>query len=549
MVEELGVEIDGGVRDAAGGDSLERAEVFSIKPLSVVVPGAESEAGVDKQEVDYKGYEALNPAFVYASIALLARLNLLGGRTISQRDILDSGPEQRYLQASLDCLEACGFLEKRGDEGEAFYEFTSRGAALAEDSRPVTIAVDTYAKIMRIVKDVLGDDGLEEEFDVPDLLSQTIGSEADRLCASWVVPAVSVLHEMEFQSGALVGENVAEALAEGKRICLTDLTESPEWPFNPAILIFVHVLEETGLLRQDSAYPYYCATPKGQKVFALGGYSELILSYFEMLQKMERGVGRDAKLNARASSGILEKRVAPYISESLREDSRLSERLTNNGATIDFGSGGGEMVQRAVDAGSSLGLRRSYGMDISAGANEEALRELSRLGMSDKAEIIQGNILNEEDLQGLADRIKDAGIDLRNIVATINFILHDVGHKAAEAFLRSYAKIFGDAPLIVTETMKMPMEVLRAHPNYQAMSFQFMHTASGQELFTEPEILALFERCGFNILAKKVHSSMPGVNPGERHDTIITFTIQHQKADIGDRVDELDVPAGLSAAA
>lgn len=420
--------------------------------------------------------------------------------------------------------------------------------------------MDTYAKIMRIVKNVLGDDGFEEEFNVPDLLSQTIGSEADRLRAGWVVPAVSVLHEMEFQSGALVGENVAEALAEGKLICLTDLTESPEWPFNPSILIFVHVLEEEGLLRHDSAYPYYRATPKGQKVFALGGYNELILSYFQMLQKMDRltkveltygldgGVNRDPKLNARASSGILEKRVAPYIVKSLSDDSRLKERL-NDGATIDFGSGGGEMVQRAVDAGESLGLKKSYGMDLSPEANEEARKELSRLGMGGRAEIVQGSILNEEDLRGLADRISAGGIDLRNIVATINFILHDVGHKAAEAFLRNYAKIFGDAPLIVTETMKMPMEVLRAHPNYQAMSFQFMHTASGQELFTEPEILALFERCGFRLLARQVHSSMPGVNPGDRHDTIITFTIQHKKADVGDSVDELDVPADLSAAA
>lgn len=533
--------------DGSATGDLEQAQVLSVIPSPVANDG-------------YKGYEALNPAFVQASIALLARLNLLGGGTINQNDITAAGPNLRYLQASLDCLEACGFLEKRGDNGEMFYEFTSRGMVLAEDSRPVTVAVDTYGQVMRIVKNVLGDDGPVEKFDTPDLLAKITGPQADRLCASWVVPAVTVLSGMAFQGGRLDGENVAEALAEGKLVrladlmCLANLTGSPESSFDPVIRVFSRVLEEAGLLESVSGHPYYRATPEGRKVFAMGGYSELILSYFQMLKKMDRltkgeltygpdgDVGRDPKLNARASSRILEKRVAPYIGDILRDDSRLSERI-DNGATIDFGSGGGEMVQRAADAGECLRLRISYGMDVSAAANEEARSRLDMFGMARRTEIVEGSILNEKDLQGLADRISGAGIDLRNIVATINFILHDVGHKAAEAFLHNYAKIFGDAPLIVTETMKMSQEVLRAHPNYQATSFQFIHTASGQELFTEPEILALFERCGFRVLVRKVHSSMPGVNPGERHATIITFTIQHQKADRGDCVDELDLPA------
>lgn len=132
MVEGVEGNIDGAVDAGAGvsvgGDSLELAQVLQVRPSSVAAPGA---------AVDYKGYEALNLVFIHASIALLARLNLLGGSTIGQKDILAAGPEQRYLQASLDCLEACGFLERREDKvvgngaSGAFYEFTSRGVVLA----------------------------------------------------------------------------------------------------------------------------------------------------------------------------------------------------------------------------------------------------------------------------------------------------------------------------------------------------------------------------------------------------------------------------------
>ena len=167
-------------------------------------------------------------------------------------------------------------------------------------------------------------------------------------------------------------------------------------------------------------------------------------------------------------------------------------------------------------------IQKFFGIDINPATNEEARRLLAEAGIADKTHLISGSITDPESLKAVQREMTN-GKQMR-AVASINFILHDIGPDLSRQFLKNHAQFFPNTPLIITETLRMPSEVLRAHPHYQAASFQYMHKASGQHLYDEAELRALLKECDYTIEHEQVHSSMPSEkNDGSRLNTIVTY--------------------------
>jgi predicted O-methyltransferase YrrM len=246
----------------------------------------------------------------------------------------------------------------------------------------------------------------------------------------------------------------------------------------------------------------------------------------EVRYGLNADIFRDAKLNAHASNGILDVRVAPFIVDMILEgkiksdDIKFLERLKTTDALIDYGSGGGDMLMRAAKVGNLIGI------DVNPGANRAAAEVLKSKGLSGKSQLITGSIADDDAMALSTAKEKMDTKGVKNPVATINFILHDIGPNLSKQFLANHAEVFGSTPLIITETFRMPPEVLRAHPNHQAASFQFMHKASGQNLYTEYELRELLESCGYKVAFTQSHSSMPNADETERLTTIATWIVQ-----------------------
>ncbi len=496
------------------------SQSLSPEVLPAIIEEEIEKKPVDKKTKAYRPYETLSPAFTNAAVALLYKmgeLNLCEKYAYMTLDLDDrtAHPEPRYLQASLDFLILQGFLFQ---EDELTYIPTEKGKELFANAAVINASVETYDDLMNV---------LNQELENPDLVEILNYPDQEPYLQAMLIPAVSYFYEKEFETGEFKGQKVAKVLADRKIISVADINEGE---IRPNVQTFIDVLLKMELLEGD--YFNIKATSKGRQVFRLGGYAELIVSYYEMLQKMyplvngdltyglDKDINRHGVLNARASNGILKIKVAPYIVRSLDNVPCLRDQIAQGAAYLDYGSGGGDMLMQVAEGREDI--ESLHGLDISPYAVETAQENVELAGLSDKIDFQQGSIA---DLNALSNIREAVGTD--KVVSSINFILHDVGAEMSRGFLSNHAKVFGDSPLIITESLKMPTEILKAYPNRQAPTFEFMHKASGQRLYTYEELESLIRSSNYEIEYKCTHFSMPDLDGKPRKfPTIVTWVVR-----------------------
>ncbi|MEK7528369.1 MAG: hypothetical protein AAB592_01240, partial [Patescibacteria group bacterium] len=358
---------------------------------------------------------------------------------------------------------------------------------------------------------------------------------------AWLPGAITCFHELTLGAGDHKNMTVAQALVTGQPVSLNSIS-NVEASHDPSsnVILFAQLLTRAGLI--IGSFPRYRATEIGKKIFRMAGYAELVLSYYDMLQNLhallhgeksyglDGDVNRDGWLNSRASNSMTAVRVAPYIVEALERDPNLRQCFTpRSGAYLDYGSGGGAMM--AAVAGSRFAVDSgmgTFGIDVSPSAVASAKDFLSRRDLRARTSVMCGSILKKDDLKRVSHRMNERR--LPGCVASINAILHDVGPDKSRVFLRNHADVFGATPLLVTEIYRMPDDVTRPHPNRMPTTFEFMHTASGQHLFTEPELDALLAEEGYTINDRRVHTTMPGVEKGTVHPHVVTLHCRYERA-------------------
>lgn len=508
------------------------AELTHIMSSQILESQPELQAADQTESYSYKGYDDLNKPLTNAAFYLMGSVeqtrDLLTGRKID-RSALEEVEEPRYLQGSADFLHTQGMVETTPSE----MRLTRVGADYVRDYKNLRESVKSYEAIQELLKGSLGWEHDKERI-TPAMkkLLETVETAHPKQLEVLLPAAVTFFQEKKVSNGGEV--SAASVLTSGHAIDVAELiqTENIE-----AIFAYIESMRKMGLVELE--FPYLVATEKGKKIFKLGGYAELELSYYSMFQRLTaltRGelkygfghdVNRDTELNANASNGILKLRVAPYIATALGENKHLKS-LGEPEAYIDYGSGGGDMLMQVAENGPQS-VQKLIGIDINPDTNGEAERLLAEAEIGISTDLITGSITDPKALQRARERLTN-GKEMKS-VASINFILHDIGPELAREFLKNHAAIFPDTPLVITETLRMPTEVLRTHPNYQAASFQFMHKASGQHLYDEAELKALLKDCGYTIEHEETHSSMPSEkNDGSRLKTIVTYICQPNKA-------------------
>ena len=84
----------------------------------------------------------------------------------------------------------------------------------------------------------------------------------------------------------------------------------------------------------------------------------------------------------------------------------------------------------------------------------------------------------------------------------------------------------GSAPLVITESFRVPLATMEDHPDQQASLFKFMHDLSGQHLYFKEEFETMLAAEGFDIKYQVSHSSMHWAKEDKRFKTIVTYVVQ-----------------------
>lgn len=464
----------------------------------------------------FRGYELFAPAMVMPAVVNVAHFDLEGRLEKGMElEIPESHP---VVQGSIEWLESQGCL-KRSD---SHIRASEKGKTLFSLAGAIQHYTSNYKGILSVLEVLLG----WRAGPVPAL--PKIFENNSRFAIDALIPAVvTFFHECPSREDPKV--SVGAALLVGK----TRLKEIlPEAFTSREIQIFLNALRKRDLA-QFRGNDRLFLSDKGKKVLALGGFAELITSYYTTyphLTEMAEGrvsyglngdIFRHAVLNARASNGIIEIKVAPKIIELFQEDSTIKQTLASGGGiALDFGAGGGEMVQKFLKCGN---IKKAYGMDINPATVKEARRLAAGKGIpEERAEFLEGSIVDRDFLEHFKTKL---GQEVKP-VCTINFILHDVGPKLARRFLKNYREVLRDAPLVITESFRVPLETMKDHPDQQAALFKFMHDISGQHLYFKDEFEDLLAAEGFEIKSETSHSSMHWVREDKRFKTIVTYVVQ-----------------------
>ncbi|MCH7806962.1 MAG: methyltransferase domain-containing protein [Proteobacteria bacterium] len=470
-----------------------------------------------KPEIEkFRGYELFAPAMILPAVVNVADFD--PERRLEKGQVLDIPDPHHVVRGSIEWLSSQGLLKKI----DGCLQASEKGKTLFGLASAIRDYTSQYEGILAALEVLLG----WRDGPVPAL--PKIFENGSRFAIDALIPpAVTFLHECPSRENPKVS---AGALLLAGKTRLREIL--PEALGSREIRIFLSALSKRDLLqfRDDDRLGL---TDKGKKVMVLGGFAGLITSYYTAyphLTEMAKGqlsyglrgdVFRHAELNARASNGIIEIKVAPKIIELFREDQTLSQTLAEcGGIALDFGAGGGEMVQKFLKCEN---ITKAYGMDINPATVKEARRLAARNGIpEERAEFLEGSIVDRDFLEhfksGLGPGVKP--------VCTINFILHDVGPKLARRFLKNYREVLGDAPLVITESFRVPLKTMEDHPDQQASLFKFMHDLSGQHLYYKQEFEDILGSEGFETKSQVSHSSMHWAREDKRFKTIVTYVVQ-----------------------
>ncbi len=470
-----------------------------------------------------KPYAVVNPPMVLASMRALMELDYLN-RPIGSEN------QNNYLFAATDFLISQGFLTEISlDGGILMFTLTSKGEEYIKDEAIIDIMHDTYTDIMVAVEEIAG---LNREVDGEAYSLKTSmdfeGEIDQRNLDAWIVPALSLLELLKDSEGRTI-----------KDVLLSDLTfdindiKFPNQKAKEECQAFFEILFIAGIVTRNG--DQYSIDSKTRRIIRLSGYALLALSYYQTMQqldqlilgKKEYGLGKDlyrqAEMNAIASNADMALAVGPALTRILNGAQEFDgfEDELNPSTVIDYGSGGGEVLMRFVDGVD--GIDQAYGLDFNPRTVAAARGIIAERGHADSITCLQGSIIDEDSMQALRDKIEADGHEPG--IANICAILHDIGFAASRDFLHLHAKVFGDTPLIITEALRVPLEVKTAYPDYRPTSFDFMHDISGQELFTQAELLALLTECGYTVRGTKVYSSIDD-GQGGRQPVGVSYLVQ-----------------------
>jgi SAM-dependent methyltransferase len=224
--------------------------------------------------------------------------------------------------------------------------------------------------------------------------------------------------------------------------------------------------------------------------YSKGGY-QFINAYYSVFENLANllskrkqygvEVNRDIKYVAAGSAETEIKIPYPYTKKLIQKYKCKS--------VFDLGCGNGEFLVYLSDVLSE----KSYGVDISSTAVQEAVNNMAKHNLSEHINVFQGDILN------LGNEI-----NLKADALTILYILHElVGpeNNISEVIklLKNLRTIFPESKLIVLEACKQDTFALRKTKSFLAEHHLF-HLASKQTLLPFDDWKDIFLKSGYKIL-------------------------------------------------
>lgn len=224
--------------------------------------------------------------------------------------------------------------------------------------------------------------------------------------------------------------------------------------------------------------------------YSRGGY-QFINAYYSVFENLAN------LLTKQKQYGLHVNRDIKYVTAGSAETEKIipypyTKRLVKKykcKSVFDLGCGNGEFLIYLSD----VLPEKSYGVDISNAAVQEAINNIARHSLSGHIDVFQGDILN------LGDKI-----NVKADALTILYILHELVEAENNIsgvinFLKNLRTFFPESKLIVLEACKQDTFALRKTKNFLAEHHLF-HLASKQTLLPFGDWKNIFLKSGYKIL-------------------------------------------------
>lgn len=466
-----------------------------------------------------ESYRLLNNPHTASAVVFLKRRGMLSllsnDESISDDMVLDGLKAPEFGQATIDWIEAQGFVDRMGDDTLVP---TEKGKAQFDRAHEMEEIIEHNGQFIDSVK---LEHQMENHGAVVDLQKELNGKEkTDVGVKNLVAPAVTYLAGAPLINPTEEFRTVGDWLLANRLLKIEDIDVQSQGN----VALYLSVLQGVQALEYISSENAFKLTSRGRSLVYRAGGAELTLSYNRMLQKryalamgqldygFQKDLDRDAETNAHASNAITAVKAAAVAIDKIKE---LGGNDQEQSYVIDYGSGGAHLLARVMQEGAAT---NGIGIDINEKTNIEARKLLTKLGLASRVDLKTGSIWSSEVVQNVAQIIKN-----RLAFATIFALQHDIGPEAAAKQLRIHAEFLSNVPLISTETPRVPMHVLRHNPHERAAAFQDMHTSSGQYLYSLEELLALHADNGFEQISLETLAYLKSAND-EPCPTAVTLT-------------------------
>ena len=224
--------------------------------------------------------------------------------------------------------------------------------------------------------------------------------------------------------------------------------------------------------------------------YSKGGY-QFINAYYSVFENLSNLLGRQKQY------GVEVNRDIKYVTAGSAETEKIIpypyvKRLIKKyecKSVFDLGCGNGEFLIYLSDILSE----KSYGVDISTMAVQEAINNITKHNLSEKIYVFQSDIMN------LGDKI-----NVKADVLTILYILHELvesENNVSEVIklLKNLRTLFPSSKLLVLEACKQDTFTLRKTKSFLAEHHLF-HLASKQTLLPFGDWKNIFLKSGYKIL-------------------------------------------------
>jgi SAM-dependent methyltransferase len=224
--------------------------------------------------------------------------------------------------------------------------------------------------------------------------------------------------------------------------------------------------------------------------YSIGGY-QFINAYYSVFENLGNLLSKQKRYGAEINRDI------KYVTAGSAETERVipypyAKRLIKKykcKSVLDLGCGNGEFLIFLSDVLSE----KSYGVDISNTAVQDAINNIAEHDLSESINVFQADILN------LGDRI-----NVRTDALTLLYILHELVGQEGDTggiirLLESLRTSFPGSKLIVLEALKYTTPFLRKAKSF-LVEHHLFHLMSRQTLLPFGDWKNIFLKSGYNIL-------------------------------------------------